>query len=491
MTLDSPDTQTPDTQSPDARSPDTQRRGTSQAGRSVMVGVMGGGQAGKKIAVIGSGISGLSAAWALSHCHHVTLFEKDARLGGHANTVTIKVNGQPVAVDTGFIVYNDANYPNMVALFEHLGVETSESDMSFAASMRGGQCEYSGQSLRSVFATPSNLVSPRFLRMLVDITRFHRLSHKALKAGVPDGLTLRAFIEKHGLSAGFTQDFIMPMAGAIWSTPSDKILDYPARSFLQFYANHGLLQVLNMPAWRTIPGGSINYVTRLLSAFKANGGVYELSAPICEVTNNDQGTVDVTISAIRQERFERQERFDHVVLATHADQAMALCPTLPAAHKTLLSAFRYQPNRAVLHGDARAMPRKTPAWSAWNVLERDGQMALTYWMNRLQPLNIADDLFVTLNPLDEPTDIYGEYHYDHPLYDLATYKAQRDIWSIQGADNIWFAGAWMGAGFHEDGLQAGLAVAERIGGFTRPWSVENPDGRLALEDARMSLPANE
>lgn len=436
----------------------------------------------QSVAVVGSGVSGLSAAWALSHAHDVTLFEKDDRLGGHANTVDVLVEGRTVAVDTGFIVYNEANYPNLVALFDHLGVETAESDMSFGASLRDGASEYSGQTLSSVFATRQNAVSPRFWRMLIDVARFHRAARKALAQGIPDTQSLGDFVSQTGLSMAFVEDFIGPMAGAIWSTPNASILDYPARSFIEFYANHGLLQVLNMPVWRTVLNGSRNYVTKLIADYK---GTVKTGASVDAVYTAPGGKVRVEIDD------GEPADFDQVVIACHGDAAQRMVRDANADETRILSSFRYQPNHAVLHTDKRAMPTKRSAWSAWNVLERGETTSVTYWMNKLQPLDTKTDIFVTLNPPHPLYGVLGEWDYDHPLYDLSTYRAQRDIWALQGERNIWFAGAHLGAGFHEDGIQAGLAVAEAIGGFKRPWQVAHPSGRLAMEKYRGHADANQ
>ncbi len=427
---------------------------------------------GQKIAVIGSGISGLSAAWGLSKAHSVTLFEKDARAGGHANTVTIQIDGVTVPVDTGFIVYNEANYPNLVALFDHLGVATAPSDMSFGASLRDGKCEYSGQTLSSVFASRANLLSPGFYRMLIDVTRFHRLSHKALECGIDEDVTLGKFLNDRNFSARFFSDFIIPMAGAIWSAPSEDILDFPANAFLKFYQNHGLLQVLNMPVWRTVLDGSREYVSRIVSDFD---GTLELNARITKVTRLADGVqlhhVDGTC-----------EFFDQLIFATHANTALSLLCDADETERNILKNFQYLPNRAVLHTDARHMPRHRTAWSAWNVVRRDGNIALTYWMNKLQPLRTKHNIFVTLNPLEEIAEPLGEWDYEHPLFTVAACKSQKDIWHIQGRGRIWYCGAHLGSGFHEDGLQSGLAVAEAIGGFRRPWTVEKESDRIYLPE---------
>jgi len=429
----------------------------------------------QKIAVIGSGIAGMSAAWGLSKAHDVILFEKASYIGGHANTVDVKLKGeddreQAIPVDTGFIVYNETNYPNLVAMFKALGVVTAPSDMSFGVSLNARTCEYSGQSVRSVFATPSNLVSPKFWKFLLEIPKFHKVARRALKVGIDDSLTLGDFIDQHTLSKTFTEEFMIPMAGAIWSAPSDQILAYPANAMLRFFQNHGLLRVLNMPIWRTVQNGSREYVEKVLHDFVGN---IRLN---CAVESVVRQSDKVLITFTGGEK----EIYDQVVIATHGDTAHDLLKNPSEREKSILSAFQYMRNKAYLHCDPRHMPRKKVAWSAWNVLRDKNQVALTYWMNKLQPLPCKDNIFVTLNPIGDIDKVLGTYNYDHPLYTHRSCQAQEEIWSIQGLGNVWYAGAHLGSGFHEDGLQAGLAVAEAIGGFRRPWSVENPSARLSI-----------
>jgi len=428
----------------------------------------------QKIAVVGSGISGLSAAWGLSKAHDVTLIEKNNYLGGHTNSVDVHLPNQaPFPVDTGFIVYNVANYPNLVAFLNALEVETCDSDMSFGVSLRDGKFEYSGQTLSSVFATRSNLISPHYWRMLVDITRFHRLGRKALNEEIDDGDCFGDFISRHGFGAAFVTDFIQPMAGAIWSTPFDKILDYPTRSFLSFYANHGLLQVFNMPVWRTIRGGARSYVQKIEKYFI---GKVHKNTHVTQLNVLQSGGVDLYYHG-------KNNYFDQVIIATHGDQALSICGGINPQTDKILNGFSYQPNRAVLHCDPDMMPRRRNAWSAWNVLERDGVVNVTYWMNKLQPLPCDEDIFVTLNPVTPLKGVIDSFDYEHPIFDQASYQSQKDIWSIQGRHNIWFCGAHLGSGFHEDGIQSGLAIAEAIGGFIRPWEVDNPSGRLCMTDS--------
>lgn len=426
----------------------------------------------RRFAVIGSGVSGLSAAWLLSQRHDVTIYERDERLGGHAHTFVAPTAEGPIPVDVGFIVYNEPAYPNLVALFNHLGVASVETCMSFGASMRGGEVEYSGQSVSAVFANRANALKPRFWRMLVDITRFNRHGLAALKDGIGHDVSLADFVRTRGFGEGFVRDFLQPMASAIWSTPSSRILDFSAAAFFKFYDNHGLLRVLNMPIWRTVAGGSARYVEKISAPFAAKA---RLKTPVAEV-RRVEGGVDVV------DRAGAADRFDGVVIATHADAALSMLARPTPAERDILGAFRYQPNAAYLHTDERQMPRARRAWSSWNYLGDDEGAAVSYWMNRLQPLATKTDLFVTLNPrtpIDEGK-ILAKFDYTHPMFDLAAERAQRRLWSLQGEGEVWFAGAHFGQGFHEDGLQAGLAAAEAAGGVRRPWSVAAESGRIWL-----------
>lgn len=423
-----------------------------------------------RVAVIGSGVAGLSAAWLLSRRHDVVVYEKDDRLGGHAHTVDVPGEAGATPVDVGFIVYNEPAYPNLTALFAHLGVETVETCMSFGASMRGGAVEYSGQSLAAIFANPANAARPRFWRMLVDVARFNRAGLAALRDGIGHEVSLGDFVRRERLGPGFVEDFLQPMASAIWSTPSTRILDFSAAAFLKFYANHGLLQVLDMPVWRTVSGGSRRYVERLSAPIAASA---RLSTPVVRLRRQSDGVVVEDAGG-------GADRFDAALVAAHADAALAMLDAPTAEERDVLGAFRYQPNRAYLHTDERQMPKSRRAWSSWNYLGDDEGAAVTYWMNRLQPLGSATDLFVTLNPRRPiaPERILRTFDYTHPTFDLAAERAQRRLWSLQGRNRVWFAGAHFGQGFHEDGLQAGLAAAEDLGGVRRPWTVEAESGRI-------------
>jgi predicted NAD/FAD-binding protein len=421
------------------------------------------------IAVIGAGISGLSAAWLLGKRHDVTLFEAEARLGGHSNTV----EAAGLAVDTGFIVYNERTYPNLTALFAHLGVATQATDMSFAVSLDGGRLEYSGANLRGLFAQPRNLASPRFASMLADLLRFYRNAPRDLATMGEESLD--AYLDAHRYGAAFRDDHLYPMAAAIWSTPAADVGRYPVAAFVRFCANHGLLQLADRPIWRTVTGGSRRYVARLRADF---GGAVVTGGPVRAVTRGANG-VSVT-DASGQVR-----RFDHVVIATHADQALALLDGPTARERDVLGAFHYSRNDAILHADASLMPRRRAAWAAWNYLadrRADPKLCVTYWMNCLQNLPADRPLFVTLNPVEPPAEASVHYRasYEHPLFDTGAMAAQKRLWSLQGEGGVWYCGAYFGAGFHEDGLQAGLAVAEALGGIRRPWTVADESGRIAL-----------
>jgi predicted NAD/FAD-binding protein len=425
----------------------------------------------RKIAVIGAGIAGLSAAWLLSKRHQVTLYEADARLGGHANTV----QAPGTAVDTGFIVYNEPNYPNLTALFAHLGVETYASDMSFGVSMDGGRFEYGSTSLGSLLAQKRNIVRPRFWAMLRDLKRFYD-GGRIDAARLDDELvSLADYLDKGGFCSTFQEDHLLPQAAAIWSASLRDIREYPAAALLRFFDNHGLMRsIKDRPLWRTVVGGSQSYVERLRADFR---GRVLSGRPVKTILRGVEGVVVV-------DRFGHGERYDEVVIGAHADQALAMLDAPTAQEAGVLSAFRYSRNETVLHTDRRLMPNRRAAWSSWNHLggRGDEEGCVTYWMNRLQKLTTAQELFVTLNPTRTvaPDQVLRTQTYEHPLFDASAIAAQRRLWSLQGARNTWFCGAYFGSGFHEDGLQAGLAVAEALGGVQRPWTVANPSSRICI-----------
>jgi predicted NAD/FAD-binding protein len=437
-----------------------------------------------RIAVIGSGISGLSAAWLLSQSKDVTLFEAEARAGGHSNTVDVDTITGKTPVDTGFIVYNDKNYPNLVALFDHLGVPTEASDMSFSASLDDGRFEYSGSGLSGLLSQRSNVISPRFWSMLNGILRFYREAPLALNRYDIATLSLGDFLDREGYSRTFVEDHLLPMGAAIWSTTASEMRAYPLEAFIRFFANHGLLLLKDRPQWRTVTGGSRAYVKRLLGAFS---GTLRFGAPVVEIRRDDLG---VTITCANGQ----SDRFAQVVIATHADQALDLIADPDAEEQNLLGSFGYTENTAVLHSDPGLMPKRRAAWASWNYIgEKRGagkeQLCVTYWMNRLQNLKTDMPLFVTLNPSREidARNIHRTFDYTHPLFDDKAMAAQASLWQLQGRRRTWFCGAYFGSGFHEDGLQSGLAVAEELGGIKRPWSLENPSDRIIGPEQRPEL----
>jgi uncharacterized protein len=424
------------------------------------------------IAVVGSGISGLSAAWLLSKRHKVTLFEQDRRLGGHTNTTTVDTAEGTIPVDTGFIVYNELNYPNLTALFGHLGVRTEPTEMTFAVSANDGAFEYAGSG-PGLFGQPSNVANPRQWRLVWDLFRFFRSARRALD-NHPEGISLGDFLKAEGYSDPFIEDHILPMGAAIWSTPMVGMLEFPAATFINFYANHGMLQAVGRPAWRTVTGGSKTYIDRLLEDGDIESAVDTPirrigRTPTCVHVEDAHGIVRM---------------FDHVVIATHADQALELIAVPTLKEQALLATFAYERNHAVLHRDKRFMPRRRRLWQSWNYIKRgqglECELCVSYWMNSLQNLPTKTDLFVTLNP---PWDIHPkaidlEVDYDHPVFDAEAIAAQRRLWSLQGKERTWFCGSYFGYGFHEDGLQSGLAVAEQLGGVSRPWSAPDESGRI-------------
>ena len=383
-----------------------------------------------------------------------------------------------VAVDTGFIVYNTINYPNLVALFAHLGVATHASDMSFAVSLDGGRLEYAGTDLRGLLAQPANLLRPRFWAMLRDLVRFYRRAPRLLAQVEAAGLTLGQFLDAEGYSAAFAEDHLLPMGAAIWSSTVADMCDYPAASFIRFFDSHGLLRLAGRPQWRTVTGGSRTYVARIAEPLS---GRIRLACPVRAVRRQPDGV-------LVEERGGHVARYDHVVLACHGDQALALLADATADERRVLGAFRYATNRAVLHSDPSLMPQRRRAWAAWNYIGRSddarAELCVTYWMQKLQALP-GRDLFVTINPVREPRAelVHASFGYEHPAYDTRVVEAQSALWSVQGARRTWFCGAYAGAGFHEDGLQSGLAVAEALGGVRRPWSVAAESGRIVLPPA--------
>lgn len=408
----------------------------------------------RKIAIIGGGISGLSAAYYLSSKHCVTLFEAAPRLGGHARTVMAGKNrNQPV--DTGFIVFNYATYPYLTRLFRELDVPVIKSEMSFCASIDDGKIEYGLNSLAAISAQKRNLVRPQFYKMVADILRFGK---EAEAAATDDNKTIGELVDELGLGNWFRDNYLMPMCGAIWSTPVTDVDAFPAKSLVQFFRNHALLAGIGQHQWWTVKGGSIEYVSRLETALLARGCKIHTASPIEQVTRNKAG---VSVVAQGQGCME----FDDVVFACHSDQALAILgPNATTAEKEALGAIRYQPNTAVLHCDDGQMPKRRSCWSSWAYRSQDGGVGVTYWMNRLQSIPEHDPLFVTLNPTSPiPSDkIYDQVEFSHPIFDKAALQAQREIRGMQGRYNTWFAGAYNRHGFHEDGIASAMRIVRMI-----------------------------
>lgn len=411
----------------------------------------------QRIAVIGGGISGLASAYLLARRHEVVLFESAATLGGHANTVDIAPEGASFPVDTGFLVFNDRTYPYLIALFDELKVESYATDMSFGVSMEHGAFEWAGTSLDTVFAQRRHLASPSFLGMLRDILRFNRAAPGNLAACQQRPVTLRRLLAAGGYGAMFRDAYLLPMAAAIWSSAPSDILDFPAATFLRFCLNHGLLQIADRPRWRTVRGGSREYVRKMAASLPD----VRLNSRLAGVVRTEDGVLLCSAGAGPAE-----ERFDAVVFATHAPQTLALLQDASMEESRVLGAVRYQSNTAWLHTDTALMPQRRKVWSAWNYLGMrgaDGHQAVcvSYWLNRLQALPCAADVMLTLNPPFAPdrARTIACYDYEHPIFDQAAIDAQLALPSIQGRRRAWFAGAWTGYGFHEDGLRSALRVA--------------------------------
>ncbi len=412
-----------------------------------------------RIAIIGSGIAGLSSAWLLSRQgHDVTLFEADRRPGGHTATVDVTLEGLTFPVDTGFLVFNDRTYPRLVEMFDTLGVTSVASEMSFSCRVDRAGLEWSGTDALSLFAQPSNALRPAFWRMLADIVRFNRATTQMQARDRFWSISLGEYLDAEKFSAPFRDWYLLPMAAAIWSAPKKDILDFPLRTFVRFCHNHGLLRITDRPQWRTVAGGARTYVDKIVATLTD----VRLATPVRHVTRHrDHVTIDTDARV--------DERFDQVVLACHSDQARRLLHDASPREGQLLDAVRYQPNRVVLHTDVALLPRARRAWSAWNYLAADDAsgerpVSVSYLINKLQPLPCRTPVIVTLNPPIEPSpeSVLQEFEYAHPLLDGRAVSAQAQFGEIQGDRHTWFAGAWLGHGFHEDGLASAHAVAEGI-----------------------------
>lgn len=444
-----------------------------------------------KIAVVGSGCAGFSAAYALSKKHQVTLFEKADRPGGHSHTVTVPhslsdPHGKQVAVDTGFIVYNNLNYPNFLRLLDAIGVETEKSDMSFSACLGDGAYEYAG-STKGMFAQKRNFFRPSHWLMIKDVLRFYREAPSWMDRACSHGLSVGDLLDEGKFSQSFAMRHLLPMAGAIWSTPVSDIRDFPAETFLRFFINHKLFNVdpEKRAGWRTVTGGSRSYVDKFMTLL---GERVKLSTPVLKAARDAAG-VTLTLGG----KNAGTAHFDEVVFASHSDETLAIMgDEANNRERDIISAIRYCPNRAVLHRDKTLMPKRESAWSSWNYLapfkksevEDCTHVALSYWMNRLQNLDTKEPVIVTLNPHREPDPalVHGEFSYDHPLFDRAAIDAQSALRTIQGRDHFWYCGAWTGYGFHEDGVASGLAVARALD-CPMPWANEITEMSIAAENA--------
>jgi len=412
----------------------------------------------KRIAVIGSGISGLASAYFLSRAHDVVVFEAGAYLGGHTNTVDVILDGQTAAVDTGFLVYNQATYPHLIALLAELSVGSYATDMSFGVSMDEGRLEWAGTNIDSVFSQRSNVFSLAFLRMLNDIMRFNKAAPDYLKQALVSGVTLGELLETECYGEMFRNSYLLPMAAAIWSSSPTDILAYPASSFIRFCLNHALLQVKNRPQWQTVQGGAREYVRKIAATLSD----VRLGTAVTSVQRTNEGALVMTEHTT--------ECFDAVVFATHAPQTAALLVDARDEERAILNAVHYQPNVAYLHTDIRLMPQRRKVWSAWNYIgaeKKDGRqpVCVSYWLNKLQQLPFETPLMVTLNPSvqPDPSSVLRKFDYQHPVFDHAAIAAQQQLGTIQGKNKCWFAGAWTGYGFHEDGLTSALRVVADFG----------------------------
>ncbi|MET3133979.1 putative NAD/FAD-binding protein [Oxalobacteraceae bacterium GrIS 1.11] len=408
----------------------------------------------KRIAIIGAGIAGLASAYFLNRKHDVVLFEAGSYLGGHTNTVDVTLEGLTHGVDTGFLVYNERTYPNLMALFDELGVASIASDMSFAVSLGGGGLEWAGTNLDTVFAQRAHLGSPSFLRMLWDILHFNRHAPRFLQQSSQSELTLGQLLQQQGYGAHFRDAYLLPMAAAIWSSSPNDILKFPAATFLRFCLNHALLQVNKRPQWRTVAGGARHYVDRIAATLPE----CRLQTPVHSVRRAPRALMVSSAAGA--------EAFDAVVFATHAPTTLSLLVDANETERAILAGVRYQPNTAFLHTDISLMPRRRKVWAAWNYLsgaQSGGQrpVCVSYWMNQLQALPFKTPVMVTLNPhvLPAADTMLAKFDYAHPIMDQAAVRAQQQLAQIQGASGIWYAGAWTGYGFHEDGLKSALRIA--------------------------------
>lgn len=418
-----------------------------------------------KIAIIGAGISGLGAAWLLHRAgHDITLYEANDYLGGHSRTIDVKTPEGTLPVDTGFIVFNYRNYPNLTGLFEACDIPVIKSDMSFGASIANGWMEYGTQTAGNVFTQKRNVLRPEFWKMVADILRFNKQAYRFIDAD--PSVSLGDVLRELKMGDWFTRYFLLAMGGAIWSTPLQQMLAFPARSFIRFFDNHGLLTVNDQPQWYTVKGGSREYVKRVIAPYADK---IRLNSAVEKVVRIGEG---VTVHDVKG----GAKHYDQVIFACHSDQALRLIESPTKQEQALLDNVRYQPNDIIVHSDASFMPKRKGAWASWVYLSEDktdesSSVCLSYWMNRLQNLPTETPIIVTLNSSREPDAalVHDRHHFEHPVFDEAAIRAQGDLPGIQGKDCLWFCGAWQRFGFHEDGLQSAVKVAEQLGAQI-PWN---------------------
>jgi predicted NAD/FAD-binding protein len=432
----------------------------------------------QSIAIIGSGVTGLSAAWLLHKKYKVTLFEKNDYVGGHTHTHDVQENGKELAVDSGFIVYNEKNYPNLVGLFDHLGVKTQATDMSFAFSLNEGELEYAGSGLDGMFAQRGNLIRIKHWRLINEIIRFNKVAHAELGKIEVDksiGQSLGDFLKKHQFSEDLQQNYLLPMGAAIWSCPVEKMSRFPSNSFLRFFANHGLIDFKDRPQWRSVEGGSREYIKKMMHEMEADISIKAAAQSVIRNKKSKDG-VEVICEG-------KSVHFDQVIFACHADEALSLLEQTSIDERAILSCFSYQENKTYLHTDERLMPKRKKAWCSWNYLatsktsdtgqdEHGNQVTATYWMNHLQNIQADKNYLVTLNPYQiiDKSKIIKEMIYHHPVFDRDAIQAQSRLHEIQGLNDSWFCGSYTGYGFHEDALSSSVAVCESLG-VIAPWKI--------------------
>ncbi|MBN2646419.1 MAG: FAD-dependent oxidoreductase [Thiotrichales bacterium] len=422
----------------------------------------------KRVAVIGSGISGLASAWFLAQHHQVTLFEKNTKLGGHTNTRMLQVEGQKQAVDSGFIVFNRPNYPHLSAMFKHLNIDTENTEMSFSVSVDQGALEYSGNNLNTLFAQRRNLLSVAHWKMIKEILRFNRQAKKDLFSSAELSQSLGEYLDQHGFSMRMRNVYLLPMAAAIWSCPVSTMMAFPVASFLRFFENHGLLNVEDRPQWETVSGGAQKYIDAILQQAR----FLVVFEGVQKVSPTSQGLM-VETDCTTQE-------FDEVVFASHGDQTWQLLDPALRQEFPFMQDFKYQENIAYVHTDLALMPKRKLAWASWNYLRdshtEEKNVAVTYWMNRLQNLPQKTPILVTLNPFEPPKPAltFEKIVYQHPVFDEAAMAAQKALNLVQGKAHCWFAGAYTGYGFHEDGLRSAVDLARRWQ-ISLPWEGKKND----------------